>query len=139
MRIRQRPGPANALGDIKFIFPNNNNIFLHHTSTPRLFGKDRRDFSHGCVRVEEPVALARFVLQDDPQWSEERIRAAMTQGVSKTLRLREPLPVVIAYSTVLVKSDGLVYFFRDIYGHDKLLDAALRQPARSGPPSLAQH
>lgn len=139
MRIRQRPGPANALGDIKFIFPNNDNIFLHHTSTPRLFGKDRRDFSHGCVRVEEPVALARFVLQDDPEWSEERIRAAMAEGVSKTLRLREPLPVVIAYSTVLVKSDGLVYFFRDIYGHDKLLDAALRQPARSGQPSLAQH
>ncbi|KON82394.2 L,D-transpeptidase family protein [Azoarcus sp. PA01] len=139
LRIRQRPGPANALGDIKFIFPNNANIFLHHTSTPRLFGKDRRDFSHGCVRVEEPVALARFVLQDEPDWSEERIRAAMTQGVSKTLRLREPLPVVIAYSTVLVKSDGLVYFFRDIYGHDKLLDAALRQPARSAQPSLAQH
>jgi len=139
MRIRQRPGPANALGDIKFIFPNNDNIFLHHTSTPRLFGKDRRDFSHGCIRVEEPVALARFVLQDDPEWSEERIRAAMAEGVSKTLRLREPLPVVIAYSTVLVKSDGLVYFFRDIYGHDKLLDAALQQPARSGQPSLVQH
>jgi murein L,D-transpeptidase YcbB/YkuD len=125
LRIRQRPGPKNALGDIKFIFPNNDNIYLHHTPAPQLFKRDRRDFSHGCIRVEEPVALARFVLQDQPEWTEERIRDAMENGNSSTIRLKQPLPVVIAYGTAIVKSDGKVYFFQDIYGHDKLLDAAL--------------
>ncbi len=125
LRIRQRPGPKNALGDIKFIFPNNDNIYLHHTPAPQLFKRDRRDFSHGCIRVEDPVALARFVLQDQPEWTEERIRGAMENGNSKTIRLKQPLPVVIAYATAIVKGDGKVYFFQDIYGHDKLLDAAL--------------
>ena len=127
LRIRQRPGPKNALGDIKFVFPNNDNIYLHHTPAVSLFKRERRDFSHGCIRVEDPVALARFVLQDMPEWSEARILEAMAKGESKTIRLREPLPVVIAYSTTLVKSDGKVYFFADIYGHDKLLDEELRK------------
>lgn len=125
LRIRQRPGPKNALGDIKFIFPNNDNIYLHHTPATQLFKRDRRDFSHGCIRVEDPVSLARFVLQDQPDWTEERIRDAMENGNSTTIRLKQPLPVVIAYATAIVKSDGKVYFFQDIYGHDKLLDAAL--------------
>jgi L,D-transpeptidase YcbB len=125
LRIRQRPGPKNALGDIKFIFPNNDNIYLHHTPAPQLFKRDRRDFSHGCIRIEDPASLARFVLQDQPGWTEERIRDAMENGNSTTIRLKQPLPVVIAYATAIVKSDGKVYFFQDIYGHDKLLDAAL--------------
>lgn len=125
-RIRQRPGPLNALGDIKFIFPNNEHIYLHHTPAPQLFQRDRRDFSHGCIRVEEPVALARFVLQDQPGWDDARIEAAMSQGVSSTLTLRSPLPVLIAYNTVIVKT-GQVYFYPDLYGHDQLLDRALRQ------------
>lgn len=124
-RIRQRPGPQNALGAIKFIFPNNGNIYLHHTPAPRLFARERRDFSHGCIRVEAPVALAQFVLQEDPQWSEERIRSAMDSGVSRTFNLREPLPVLIAYATVVVKN-GAVHFYDDLYGHDRLLDQALR-------------
>jgi murein L,D-transpeptidase YcbB/YkuD len=124
-RIRQRPGAMNALGAIKFIFPNNANIYLHHTPAPRLFARERRDFSHGCIRVEAPVALARFVLQDDPHWNHERIEEAMTAGVSRTIRLREPLPVLIAYSTVVVKH-GLVFFYDDLYGHDRLLDQALQ-------------
>ena len=127
LRIRQRPGPRNALGDIKFIFPNDDHIYLHHTPTPQLFQRDRRDFSHGCIRVEDPVALAKFVLRDDPEWTEERIRAAMAGGVSSTIRLRKPVRVLIAYSTVVVRGDGRIYFFPDLYGHDKLLDAALRQ------------
>lgn len=126
LRIRQRPGPANALGDIKFIFPNNDNIYLHHTPGVHLFKRDRRDFSHGCIRVEDPVALAKFVLQDQPEWTEERIREAMASGQSKTLRLKHPLPVVIAYGTVIVKADRKVYFFDDVYGNDKVLDAALK-------------
>jgi murein L,D-transpeptidase YcbB/YkuD len=125
-RIRQRPGPDNALGGIKFVFPNRDNIYLHHTPAPTLFARDRRDFSHGCIRVEEPVALARFVLQGDPGWTEERIRAAMEEGESSVLRLSQPMPVLIAYSTVIVKG-GRVFFYPDIYGHDRLLDQALRQ------------
>ena len=128
-RIRQRPGPKNALGDIKFVFPNTDNIYLHHTPALNLFERERRDFSHGCIRVEKPVALAKFVLGNMPQWSEERIKKAMSKGESSTLRLTEPIPVVIAYETALVK-DGGVYFFEDIYGLDRRLDAALRQHTR---------
>jgi murein L,D-transpeptidase YcbB/YkuD len=126
-RIRQRPGPKNALGDIKFVFPNNDNIYLHHTPSVRLFERDRRDFSHGCIRVEQPVALARFVLRDKPDWTEERIRAAMSDGDPTTLRLAEPIPVLIAYGTAMVK-EGRVHFYDDIYSQDRRLDAALRQP-----------
>jgi len=129
-RIRQRPGEKNALGDIKFVFPNQSNIYLHHTPSIRLFERDRRDFSHGCIRVEQPVALARFVLQTMPEWTEERILQAMAKGESSTLRLAEPVRVLIAYGTVLVKS-GQVQFFDDIYGHDRLLDAALLQRSRA--------
>ena len=124
-RIRQRPGPENALGDIKFVFPNSDNIYLHHTPATRLFERERRDFSHGCIRVEKPVALARFVLAGNRDWSEDRIRKAMSAGQSSTLKLSEPVPVLIAYGTALVKR-GTVHFFDDIYGLDRLLDAALR-------------
>jgi len=127
MRIRQRPGPKNPLGDIKFVFPNDESIYLHHTSATSLFLRDRRDFSHGCIRVQDPVALASYVLQNEPEWNEERIRKAMARGESNTLRLAEPLPVVIAYLTAIAKKDGRVYFFPDIYDHDRLLDEALRQ------------
>ena len=126
LRIRQRPGPQNALGDIKFVFPNRDSIYLHHTPSVRLFERERRDFSHGCIRVERPVALAKFVLQGMPEWTEERIRQAMEQGRSATLRLAEPVPVLIAYGTTLV-IDGRIRFFDDLYGLDRRLDAALRQ------------
>jgi murein L,D-transpeptidase YcbB/YkuD len=126
-RIRQRPGPRNALGDIKFVFPNRENIYLHHTPSAQLFERDRRDFSHGCIRVELPVALAMFVLRGLPDWTEARIRQAMAEGNPSTVRLAEPIPVVIAYATAIVK-DGRIHFFDDIYGHDNALDAALSQP-----------
>jgi murein L,D-transpeptidase YcbB/YkuD len=137
MRIRQRPGPRNALGDIKFIFPNTDNIYLHHTPAPLLFKQNRRDFSHGCIRVEDPVALARFVLQEQPAWTAERIREAMEGGKSKTIRVQPPLPVVIAYATAIARADGKVHFFADIYGHDKLLDAALKRTIDK--PQVARH
>lgn len=135
IRIRQRPGPRNALGDIKFVFPNHEAIYLHHTPSIRLFERDRRDFSHGCIRVEDPVALARFVLRDQPEWTGERILAAMAKRESATLRLDEPVRVLIAYGTALVK-DGRTWFFDDIYGQDRLLDAALRQHSQQLPPIL---
>jgi murein L,D-transpeptidase YcbB/YkuD len=128
-RIRQRPGSNNALGDIKFVFPNSDNVYLHHTPAVRLFERDRRDFSHGCIRIEHPVALAQFVLKGMPEWTEDRIRQAMGRGESATLRLAEPVPVLIAYGTVIVKA-GRIHFFDDIYGHDRRLDAALRERSR---------
>lgn len=128
LRIRQRPGPHNALGAIKFIFPNNENIYMHHTPATHLFARDRRDFSHGCIRLEKPVELAMFVLQDEPQWTEQAILDAMAAGQSKTIRLREPLPVLIAYSTVLTRN-GTVFFYPDIYGHDSTLRKALKNYA----------
>lgn len=131
MKLRQRPGPANALGDIKFVFPNSDNIYLHHTPAIDLFDRNRRDFSHGCIRVEDPMALAKFVLNGQPEWTEQRIRKAMDSGKSATLRLKQRLPVVIAYATVIVKNDDRVYFFDDIYGNDRLLDMALRKEEKS--------
>ena len=133
-RLRQRPGPRNALGDIKFVLPNNDSIYLHHTPSTQLFDRDRRDFSHGCIRLQDPVALALFVLEGQPEWTEERIRAAMAAGKSSTLRLTDPVRVVITYGTAIVR-DGRTYFYDDIYGHDRLLDAALRRASavRSGP------
>lgn len=142
MRIRQRPGPANALGDIKFIFPNNDNIYLHHTPARQLFTRERRDFSHGCIRVEEPVALAQFVLQDQPEWTEEKIRAAMAAGTPRTVLLKHPIPVLIAYGTAIAKADGTIHFFDDIYGNDALLEQALQAKKRAtvsaGNPSAPQ-
>ena len=130
MRIRQRPGAGNALGGIKFVFPNRDNIYLHHTPTPQLFKRPRRDYSHGCIRVEEPLQLAKFVLADTPEWTEARIEEAMRRGRSTTLRLDEPLPVIIGYSTTVVR-DGRVHFLPDIYGLDARLEEALRQRART--------
>lgn len=132
-RIRQRPGPLNALGDIKFVFPNNQAIYLHHTPSPQLFSRGRRDFSHGCIRVEAPVALAKFVMQGMPEWTEPRIREAMSAGKSKTVSLQQPIPVVLAYGTAIARADGRVYFVPDIYGQDTLLDQALRQRAGTRP------
>ena len=129
LRLRQRPGPKNALGQIKFVFPNSDNIYLHDTPAHQLFARARRDFSHGCIRVEQPLALAKFVLQGEAEWTEPRIREAMAKGQSSTLRLAQTLPVVIAYATVVTKG-AKVHFFQDLYGHDRLLDQALRQ--RSG-------
>lgn len=130
LRIRQRPGPRNALGDIKFVFPNRDAIYLHHTPSVGLFDRARRDFSHGCIRVEQPVALAAFALQGAAGWDEARIRASMSPETPPgTVALAQPIPVVIAYGTALVK-ENKVHFFEDLYGHDRALDAALRQRAR---------
>lgn len=125
-RIRQRPGPHNALGGIKFILPNHQNIFLHHTPDTHLFECEQRARSSGCVRVEEPLALAMFVLADDPQWTQERIWQAMHAEQSQTIRLQNPIPVVLGYSTVMPQDDT-VYFYPDVYGHDVTLIKALDQ------------
>ncbi|HMN22241.1 MAG TPA: L,D-transpeptidase family protein [Ottowia sp.] len=125
-RVRQRPGRLNALGDIKFVLPNNQAIYLHHTPSVSLFNRARRDFSHGCIRVEEPVELAHWVLDDDAEWPVARIRASMGQPRTLTARLATPVPVLIVYRTVTVQ-DGRVHFAPDLYGQDALLERTLAQ------------
>lgn len=127
LRIRQRPGGKNPLGPIKFVLPNSYDVYLHYTSSPRLFQKSRRDFSHGCIRLEDPVKLARFVLEDQPEWTEARIRGAMAAEKPSTVRLSQPVPVLIFYTTVVEETDGQVYFLPDIYDLDSKLNAALKQ------------
>jgi murein L,D-transpeptidase YcbB/YkuD len=126
LRIRQRPGPKNSLGLVKFIFPNDDNVYLHGTPAQQLFGRSRRDFSHGCVRVEDPPALAAWLLRDQPDWTRERIEAAMTSGTTRQVNLRQPVPVILYYVTAAVTpDDGLLHFADDLYGHDRTLERAL--------------
>lgn len=126
LKLRQRPGPKNALGLVKFAFPNTNNVYLHSTPTQGLFKKARRDFSHGCIRVEDPVGLAEYVLAEQTEpWSRERIEEAMKADKPKIVSLKKSLPVYLFYSTVLADDSGDVMFFNDIYGHDQILEDLL--------------
>ncbi|HTW86844.1 MAG TPA: L,D-transpeptidase family protein [Candidatus Binataceae bacterium] len=127
LRIRQKPGPKNALGLVKFIFPNSYNVYLHSTPAPQLFAESRRDFSHGCIRVQEPAALAVWVLRDIPGWTLDKVQAAMNDATRNNLQvnLPKPIPVLILYSTAEVVPDGEVRFFPDIYGYDAELERVL--------------
>ncbi len=125
LSVRQKPGANNALGLVKFMFPNQNNVYLHSTPSQELFSRSRRDFSHGCVRVEDPSGLAAWVLRDQPQWTPEKIKAAMNGKEPSQVNLKNPIPVMIIYTTVTVDDDGTVRFFEDIYGHDATLQNAL--------------
>ena len=117
-RVRQLPGADNALGGVKFILPNEHDVYLHATPATNLFRKFRRDFSHGCIRVEKPEDLAAWVLRDQPAWTPERIQNAMNGASPLTVNLTSPVPVLIVYGTAVVSEDGVVHFYRDIYGLD---------------------
>jgi L,D-transpeptidase YcbB len=121
LMVRQKPGPKNALGLIKFIFPNENNVYLHSTPAQALFSETRRDFSHGCIRVEDPRALATWVLRNNPGWTREKVDAAFKAEKQLQVNLTNPIPVLIVYGTAVAEEDGQVYFFSDIYGNDKKL------------------
>ncbi len=126
LQVRQKPGPANALGLVKLMFPNEYNVYLHSTPAPELFSQSRRDFSHGCIRVEKAAELAAWVLRDKPEWSLERVRAAMESGQDNLqVNLSKPIPVLIIYGTAVVDEQNVVRFFEDIYGHDAALEKAL--------------
>jgi murein L,D-transpeptidase YcbB/YkuD len=126
VRLRQQPGPGNALGVVKFVFPNDADVYMHGTPAQELFDRSRRDFSHGCVRVEDPVGLAEWVLKDEAGWTRERILAAMSGPTTERVTLTEPIQVVLFYTTAAVlPEDGSVHFAADIYGHDRRLDRAL--------------
>lgn len=117
--IRQKPGRDNSLGRVKFLFPNRFNIYFHDTPAKSLFEKETRAFSHGCVRLGEPIKLAAWLLRDDRSWTHEKILAAMDQTKEKWVRLDHPIPVFIVYFTAWVTSDGQLNFRNDIYGHDR--------------------
>ena len=116
--VRQRPGPGNALGLVKFVFPNPFNVYLHDTPADLLFARPRRAFSHGCVRLEKPQALARFVLNGAADWNDAKIARAMRSGREQFVALETPVPVTIAYFTAWVDADGTVRFAPDVYRHD---------------------
>lgn len=136
VRVRQTPGPHNALGHVKFMFPNAYNIYLHDTPADALFDEEARSFSHGCIRIADPAAFARFVLGPNEGWDEARIREAMQGVEEEDVPLDRRLPVYITYLTAWVEDDGTVQFRDDVYGHDARLAEALAQRS-SGPTQAA--
>ena len=119
--VRQKPGPGNALGKVKFLFPNSFNIYFHDTPAKSLFEKDKRAYSHGCIRLREPEKLANYVLRNQPEWTPEKISEAMNSGEEKYVKVKDPIPVVITYYTAWVDENGRLNFREDIYGHDASL------------------
>jgi len=133
-RLRKEPGPDNDLGRIKFIFPNRFAVYLHDTPTRHLFQREVRSFSSGCVRLEKPLELARYLLQDDPDWSREDLEDAIRSGKRRVVPLSTPVPVHLLYWTVWAGAGEAVEFRPDVYGRDELLDRALRErPPRHSP------
>jgi murein L,D-transpeptidase YcbB/YkuD len=124
-KIRQLPGPDNSLGRVKFLFPNSFNIYFHDTNAKGLFNKDKRAYSHGCIRLEEPEKLANYLLRNQPEWTPEKIEDAMNSGTEKYVKLKDPIPVFITYYTAWVDDAGQLNFREDIYGHDASLAARM--------------
>lgn len=127
LAIRQRPGPDNSLGLIKFDMPNGYEVYMHDTPATQLFSRSRRDFSHGCIRVENPVELALWALRDKAEWDREHIIEAMSGEETFRVNLSKPIPVLILYGTAIVTESGEVHFFDDIYGLDSELQQRLAQ------------
>ena len=125
LAIRQQPGDGNALGLVKFVFPSREGLYLHGTSETNLFSSYRRDFSHGCIRVEHPTALASWVLRTYPEWTPDRVESAMVGDQSINVKLGNPVPVFVLYNTAVVEENGDVHFFDDIYGQDAAVEKAL--------------
>jgi murein L,D-transpeptidase YcbB/YkuD len=129
-QLRQDPGPANALGRVKFMFPNPHHVYMHDTPSKALFERENRAFSSGCIRIEKPLDLAALLLNAPDEWRREKIEETIESGETRTVRLKKPVPVLLLYSTAWVDDDGTVYFTRDIYGRDAAvlrgLDSAFR-------------
>jgi len=128
LRIRQRPGGKNALGRVKFIFPNKDDVYLHDTPANALFSKSRRDFSHGCVRVANPQKLAEFALKNQDGWNPETIQLAMNTPKTHRVILKKPIPVLFFYTTAFFDQYDNIEFYPDIYGHDAVLLGVLSKP-----------
>jgi L,D-transpeptidase YcbB len=125
--VRQSPGADNSLGRVKFMFPNTYNVYIHDTPGKELFAKEDRSFSSGCIRIEHPFALAKYLLADNPAWTEERIRNAMNADREQTVRLREHIPVYMTYFTAWVSGTGGIHFRKDVYKRDGAVLRALRE------------
>jgi len=126
LMVRQKPGSTNALGLVKLIFPNENNVYLHSTPSQSLFSRSRRDFSHGCIRVEKPAELTVWALRNNPGWTLDKVQQAMQSGKDNvTVTLAKRVPVFIVYGTALAYANGEVHFSDDIYGFDTKLETAL--------------
>ncbi len=126
-KLRQDPGPLNALGHVKFIFPNRFNVYLHDTPARELFKESRRDFSSGCIRIEKPIQLAEYLLRHNQKWPREKILAAIDTGVRQIAPLQKPIIVHVLYWTAWIDKDRFIQFRDDIYGRDKKLDKALSE------------
>ncbi|CAK0774525.1 L,D-transpeptidase YcbB [Gammaproteobacteria bacterium] len=129
-RLRQRPGPKNPLGTIKFMLPNQFNVYLHDTSQRKLFARTERVFSHGCIRVEKPAELMEYVLGPKSRWNRETLKNIDRQK-ERIIGVPQPIPVHILYWTAWVDNDGKIQFRKDVYGRDKLLEASRVAPASS--------
>jgi murein L,D-transpeptidase YcbB/YkuD len=127
LKIRQRPGKKNPLGQVKFIFPNKDDVYLHGTPANALFSKSRRDFSHGCVRVENPELLAEFALKNQDEWTKEAIQLAMKSKKTERVVLKKSIPVLFFYMTSFIDQNDKLVFYPDIYGHDAALLGALQK------------
>jgi murein L,D-transpeptidase YcbB/YkuD len=134
--LRQGPGPGNALGRVKFIFPNQHFVFLHDTPSTSLFEREERTFSSGCIRVEHPLELAARLLVDQDDWDRDRIDQVIASGKTQTVHLSEPLPVIIIYWTAFIDREDQLNFWRDVYGRDALVLAGLEGSPR--PPQKAK-
>jgi len=124
-RFQQKPGRGNALGKMKFIFPNRYNVYLHDTPSKAGFKRESRALSHGCVRLERPLDLAEYVLQNNKNWSRKKILKTLKRRKTRRVNLSEPLPVHLLYWTVEVNDDGTLQFYPDVYDSDKGLAKAL--------------
>jgi murein L,D-transpeptidase YcbB/YkuD len=133
-RLRQEPGPSNALGRIKFMLPNDHDVYLHDTPARNLFRKEARTFSSGCIRIEKPLELAEYLLQNTPLAAREALEAALASDHNRIVSLPSPLPVHLLYWTSWVDTEGVTHFRQDIYGRDEPLRLALDQP----PPAAEQ-
>jgi len=128
-KVRQKPGPNNSLGLVKFLFPNSHSIYLHDTPAKSLFNEDKRAFSHGCIRLAEPKKLAIYLLKDDANWNDEKITAAMNKGKEQYVTLSKTVPVFIAYFTAWVDEEGQLNFRNDVYKRDsRLAEMILKKP-----------
>lgn len=130
--LRQRPGPGNALGQVKFILPNPHAVYLHDTPARELFGRGGRAFSSGCIRLEHAMALAEWVLRDQPQWTRARMDEVLASGATTNVLLRHPLPVLVLYFTAAPGPDGTIQYRPDMYGRDTALAAALAGAGLAG-------
>jgi L,D-transpeptidase YcbB len=126
-KFRQEPGPLNPLGQVKFMFPNRFNVYLHDTPSKRLFSEDVRTFSHGCTRIERPIELAEYLLQDAPGWTRDKLLSTIEEGTEQKVLIPHPLNVHFLYLTAWVDEEGSLQFRNDIYKRDPLLDEALRK------------